>query len=103
MMKKIVLSLLISITFVSVAAQNVMTPEILLQLNKVSGKGISKDGKSIVYSVSKYNKDLSNSNTVFYSIPIEGGKAEVIKDYKSIIPNKNMSPNELYVISTLKK
>ncbi|MBI9041495.1 S9 family peptidase [Lutibacter sp.] len=95
---------IISVLFISscfyVTAQNVMTPEILLQLNKVSAKGISKDGKSIVYSVSKYNNDLSGSNTVFYSIPIEGGKATILKDYKSLISDKNVSPNGAHIIST---
>ena len=32
-------------------AQNLLTPEILWKLGRVSGKGISKDGKSVIYSV----------------------------------------------------
>jgi len=52
-MQKILFSIVLFISFLGIKAQNVMTPELLVQLNKVSGKGITKDGKSVIYSVSK--------------------------------------------------
>ena len=39
----------------AMSAQNVMTPEMLIQLGKLGALGISKDGKNIVYAVKKYN------------------------------------------------
>ena len=36
-------------------AQKLMTPELLWQLGRVSGIGISKDEKSVVYNVSTPN------------------------------------------------
>jgi len=85
---------------VSVTAQNVMTPEILIQLNKVSGKGISKDGKSIIYTVSKYNKELNSNSTKIYSKPLIGGEPIEIKEYISLLNNKKSSPNGNYIIKT---
>ena len=99
-MNKLILTIAVVFFYFQLSAQNVMTPEILIQLNKVSGKGISTDGKQVVYSVSKYNKDLNTNKTNFYAIPILGGEAKLLDNYKALLPNKNMSPNELYVIST---
>lgn len=99
-MIKTILNILLISSLMSVSAQNVMTPEILIQLNKVSGKGISKDGKSIIYTVSKYNKDLNSNSTKIYSKPLLGGESIEIKEYKSLIKNKNNSPDGNYVIKT---
>ncbi|MEY4085244.1 MAG: hypothetical protein RL074_1031, partial [Bacteroidota bacterium] len=48
-MKKIILLTLIGL---NAMAQNVMTPELLWKLGRISPLGISKDGKNIVYKVS---------------------------------------------------
>ena len=50
-MQKIITSYLCSFIFLSVVAQDVMTPETLIQLNRVSGIGITKDGNNVVYSL----------------------------------------------------
>ena len=49
-MKKILL-LTFSIMGLSASAQQVMTPELLWKLGRVSTLGITKDGKNIVYKV----------------------------------------------------
>lgn len=100
MIQKIVVSLLISITFGSVSAQEVMTPKMLLELNKVSAKGISKDGKDVIYSTSKYNVATDTKVTTVYKIPIEGGIPFAIETYKNLLPNKHISPNGTYTIFT---
>ena len=53
-MHKIIFSFLISMTVIGLSAQGVMTPEMLIQLDKVSAKGLSKDGDHLIYTVSKY-------------------------------------------------
>ena len=99
-MIKTIFNILLISSMVSVTAQNVMTPEILIQLNKVSGKGISKDGKSIIYTVSKYNKELNSNSTKIYSKPLIGGEPIEIKEYISLLNNKKSSPNGNYIIKT---
>jgi len=77
----------------SAIAQNSMTPETLWQLGRISVLGISKDEKAIIYKVSKPDMTENKSNSSFYSMPIDGGKANSIEDYKSLLKDKNMGSN----------
>ena len=89
-MKKIALIFLTMITTLGFS-QNIMTPEKLWELGRVSALGISKDGKSIIYKVAKPNMVENKLNSTFYSIPLKGGKATEIEDYKSFLEDKNIS------------
>ena len=60
--------------------QKVMTTEMLLQLGKVNGMGISKNGKSIIYSVKTYSLANDKNTTVYYAMPVTGGISNEIKD-----------------------
>jgi dipeptidyl aminopeptidase/acylaminoacyl peptidase len=99
-MYKIIFSFLFSIAIIGLSAQNVMTPEMLVQLSKVSGKGISKDGKYIIYSVSKYSVETNSKTSTIYKIPILGGEPQVIDDYTSLLKDKHISPNGLFKVTT---
>ena len=99
-MYKIIFSFLFSMTVIGLTAQSVMTPEMLIQLNKVSGKGITKDGKHIIYSISKYSVDSNSKTTTTYQMPITGGEPQEISDYASLLNDKHLSPNGLFKIST---
>ncbi len=83
-----------------VSAQEVMTPEKLIELNKVSGKGLTKNGKYLVYSQSKYSFETDSKTTKFYKIPIKGGNPQELKDYKTLLTDRNVSPNGKYRIIT---
>jgi hypothetical protein len=52
-------------------AQNVLTPELLWKIGRVSGKGIARDGKHVIFSVSTPDVAANKSNSKTYSIPIE--------------------------------
>ncbi|WP_456422202.1 alpha/beta fold hydrolase [Lutibacter sp.] len=99
-MQKLVVSFLFLFTTLGVFAQSVMTPEILVQLNKVHGKGITKNGNNLIYSVSKYNIETNSKSTKTYIIPISGGKAQVISDYTSMLTDNSISPDGNYKITT---
>ncbi len=100
-MNKILFSLLISMTIIGVSAQdNVMSPETLIQLNKVSGKGLTKDGEHLIYTVSKYSIETNSKSTTIYQVPISGGEAIEISDYKSLLTDKTISPDGKYKIIT---
>ncbi|MFZ1677253.1 MAG: hypothetical protein WAT91_08270, partial [Saprospiraceae bacterium] len=70
---------LISIFFIgslcSLQAQTTMTPELLWQLGRVTGLGITADGKSVIYSVNTPNVEANKGSSKMYKIPIDGGKA----------------------------
>lgn len=57
--------------------KDIMTPEILWELGRVSGEGLSKDGKQLVFGVSNYNFGDNKSEKNLYVVPVAGGNAEV--------------------------
>ncbi len=80
-------------------SQNVMTPELLWQLGRVSGMGITDDGNDVVYSVSWYDA-LSNSKTSqLFRIPLEGGNPIKVESSDELIRNKKMTPSGKYILS----
>ena len=88
-MKNLVLIALFMISTTGIAQES-MTPETLWKLGRVSALGISKDGKSIVYKVSKPDMVENKLNSTYYSIPITGGKAKEIKEYAALLNDKNV-------------
>lgn len=97
-MKKILTLTLFALSMNSVIAQNVLSPELLWKLNRVSALGISKDGKNIIYKVSTPAVEENKLNSKYFSIPVEGGNAIEVSDYKVLINDKNISPDGKYVV-----
>lgn len=83
----------------SASAQQYMTPEKLLSLGRVSALGISKDGKNIIYRVSVPNMQENKSETKFYSMPVNGGTAKEIQEYKELLKDKYVSPDGKYILT----
>jgi len=97
---KRILILIVSTMGLSAAAQKTMTPEMLWQLGRVSALGMSKDGKAIVYKVSVPNMAENKSDSKFYTIPVSGGAATEVKEYKDLLEDKYISPDgTLYLTS----
>lgn len=99
-MHKVFFSILFSFTFAGLVAQNVMTPEMLVQLNKVSGKGLTKDGNHLIYSVSNFNIETNSKTSTTYQIPITGGEAQIITNDASLLTDSSISPDGNYKITT---
>ncbi|GAA4785036.1 S9 family peptidase [Olivibacter ginsenosidimutans] len=57
-------------------AQQLLTPELLWKLGRVSAETITPDGKYAVYGVTNYNLTKNSSERNLYQIPLVGGKAE---------------------------
>lgn len=83
----------------SVETQNVMSPELMWQLGRVSPIGLSKDGKSVIYRVSTPNMDENKFSSKVYSVSINGGASSEISDYESSVNNKNISPDGKFILS----
>ena len=77
----------------SASAQQHMTPELLWKLGRVSALGISKDGKNIVYKVSVPSVAENKSSSKYYTIPVTGGEAVEVKEYKELLKDKYVSFN----------
>jgi dipeptidyl aminopeptidase/acylaminoacyl peptidase len=97
-MKKLLI-LTLGIMGLSANAQDVMTPELLWKLGRVTPLGISKDGKNIVYKVATPSVEENKSNSKFYSIPLTGGNPTEIPDTKEVLKDKNISPDGSYLLS----
>lgn len=83
----------------SASAQH-MTPELLWKLGRVSALGITKDGKNIVYKVSVPSVEENKFDSKFYNIPVNGGNATEVEDYKNLLKDRNLSPDGKYLLSS---
>ena len=97
-MKKLLILTLITMSINAVVAQNLMSPELLWKLGRISPLGISKDEKNIIYKVSAPSVEENKSNSKYYSVPVNGGNAIEISDYKSLLADKNISPDGKYTV-----
>ncbi len=91
-MKKLLLIPLIMMSLNAVA-QNVMTPELLWKLGRVNPLGLSNDGKNIVYQVTFPSVAENKSETKMYTLPINGGTPTEVKETKTLLKDKNISPD----------
>lgn len=96
-MKKILLTTLTMMSL-SAIAQNVMSPETLWKLGRVSSLGISKDAKNVVYKVTTPSIEENKSNSKFYIIPVNGGTATEVTETKDLVKDKNISPDGKYLV-----
>ncbi|MEY3498791.1 MAG: hypothetical protein RL308_460 [Bacteroidota bacterium] len=96
-MKKLLILTFITMS-INAVAQNIMSPELLWKLGRLSPLGISKDEKNIIYKVSTPSVEENKSNSKYYSIPVIGGIATEITDYKSLLSDKNVSPDGKFTV-----
>lgn len=55
-------------------ANGVLTPELLWKFGRVGGVKVSPDGKTVMYSVTRYSMDDNRGTTAYFTIPAEGGE-----------------------------
>lgn len=96
-MKKILFIPLLMMSLTAMA-QNVMTPELLWKLGRVTPLGISKDGKNVVYKVTTPSVKENKSDSKFYTLPVNGGNPTEVKDTKELLKDKNVSPDGKYIV-----
>ncbi|HEX5170656.1 MAG TPA: S9 family peptidase [Cyclobacteriaceae bacterium] len=99
MLKYLILAIVIVCQPFFVHAQNQMTPELLWSLGRVSGMGISMDGRNVIYKVSTPNLEENSIPSKTYSILISGGQPQEINSTENILPDKLISPDGQYRLS----
>lgn len=80
-------------------SQNVMTPEKLWQLGRVSALGITPDGQQVVYRVSTPVLAENRSEVKTYTVPLSGGAPREINNVAGLLRDKNLSPDGTHRIS----
>ena len=98
-MKKLLALCSISLISFIAISQNVMTPELLWQLGRVSGVGISNEGDKVVYNVTIYDAVSNTGSSQLYTVPLTGGAATAIDSSEDLITDKNISPDGKYKLS----
>lgn len=97
-MKKIFTAISSLAVTISVFGQQTMNPEMLVQLGRVSAMGISKDNKSVIYSVKTYKLADDKFTTRQYMIDIFGGNPVAIENAETRLPDTKISPDGKYSI-----
>ena len=96
-MKKLLFLILCTMS-ITASAQQIFSPELLWKLGRVTALGISKDGKNIVYKVATPSVADNKINSKYYVLPINGGTAAEVKEPKSLLKDKNVSPDGKYIV-----
>lgn len=78
-MKVIFSFVFLAFTFVT-TAQSTLTPELLWQLNRVSGGTVSPDGNFLLYSQRSFDMGANKGNTDLFVIDIKTGKTKQITE-----------------------
>ncbi|MEN9369210.1 MAG: hypothetical protein RI952_75 [Bacteroidota bacterium] len=74
-------------------AQSKLAPETLWQMGRVSDPVTSPDGKTVVYSVTRYNIQANKGNTDLFVVPVAGGEAKQITTSFSSESNARWRPD----------
>ena len=98
-MYRTIFTFLCAFCLLNLSAQNVMTPETLVQIKRVSGVGLTKDGNHVIYRSSAYDLASNTTGATYYKIPLTGGDAIEVSDYKSLIKDASISPNGRYKLT----
>ncbi|CAM3465142.1 hypothetical protein FLLO111716_12325 [Flavobacterium longum] len=97
-MKKLLFLTIAIMAANTISAQDVMTPETLWKLGRVTGLGLSKDGKNVVYKVVTPSVEENKSNTKYYTVALTGGNPVEVADYKSLMTDRNVSPDGKHIV-----
>lgn len=92
-MKKLFAFSVLFLGTLSLLAQDVMTPQKLWELGRVSPIGITKDGNAVVYRVTTPSVNDNDFSSKVYSVPISGGTATEIEDHSDLVRDENRSPD----------
>lgn len=71
----------------------VMSPEQLIELNRVSAVGLSNDGKQVIYKTSTFDLKTNKQSSKVFSVPVKGGEVQSLSEVGKLVKDKNLSPD----------
>ena len=92
-MKKITLAVSLALVSFTARTQNVMTPELLWKLGRVSPETVSPEG-NLIYRVTYYDMDANKGESNLYSVPIHGGTETQLTKTTGTEYNVVSAPND---------
>ncbi len=84
-----------------VVAQNKksLTPDMLWKIGRVSARGITKDKKYVIYTVSNPQVSENKFQKTTYKVAVNGGEVSEVKNTEELLPNGSVSPDGKYILS----
>ncbi len=82
----------------SIESKLSMTPELLWEVKRVSGIGLTADASQVVFRVSTPSVAENKFQSKLYTIPVSGGSPTEITALNGLVTDKNTSPDGLYTI-----
>lgn len=99
-MKKLLLIAVFGAGILEGYAQQLLTPEKLWQIGRVSALGLTRDQSAVIYSVATPNITANKQIRKKYRLPLNGGAAIEITETASLLSNDRVSPDGKYIISS---
>ncbi len=91
--RKLVLASLLLLGWQLQAQSNLLTPEMLWQLGRVSLEDVSPDGSLILYGITRYDIAANKGNRDLYTIPAKGGQVRKVTAFEGSEFNGKFRPD----------
>lgn len=95
-MKNAFLIMSIILSSSSVIAQQIMTPELLWKVERLSVKGLDKAGSTLFLEVKTPNIEENSFDSKYYKMPVTGGDLVEITKEEITTTDKNISADGMY-------
>ena len=94
-MRKIFILTLLNTCIITlgIGQSKVMTPEQLIELNRVSAVGLSNDGKRVIYKTSTFDLKTNKRSSKTFSVSVHGGDLKSLSEAGKQVKDKNRSPD----------
>lgn len=80
-------------TTLGFSQSKVMTPQQLIELNRVSAVGLSNDGQRVIYKTSTFDIATNERTSKVFSVSVNGGAVEELEEVGNLVKDKNVSPD----------
>ncbi|WP_241651986.1 hypothetical protein [Pseudoalteromonas phenolica] len=93
-MMRTIVSVSLGLAFsVGAFANEVMTPEKLWELKRVSALGLNKDKTHVIYKVTTPSIENNSFDSKVYQVSLKGGDAQLLESYQGVVIDKSLSPD----------
>ena len=101
-MKKILILLLCNTCLITLGTSQtkVMTPEQLIELNRVSSVGLTADRSQVIYKTSAFDLETNDRTRNTYSVSVQGGEVMLLEEVGDLVSDKNVSPDGKWKLVT---
>ena len=93
-MMRTIVSVSLGLAFsVGAFTNEVMTPEKLWEVKRVSALGLNKDKTHVIYKVTIPSVKNNSFDSKVYQVSLNGGDAQLLENYQGVVIDKSLSPD----------